>query len=220
MSQKTSSGAVIENVRVHDLQHHSEEMVGLTTNQHGVSHALNGPLSAISLVGESMMEQIAAVIEDQAGDFYAEYVGDLVTDVHFAYYKFAYNDWDFWPGTPYYGDHGELVEWAFGDNAEFANMVSTERLQREEDLNNLVTCNGDRMQHPLKGIVGIKITGVEGVTLKGDVTVENLYDSSELGSTLCGPYEKANFGQQLPFSVGMYPSCHFQGFNHIFTGFP
>jgi len=66
----------------------------------------------------------------------------------------------------------------------------------------LVTCNGDRMQHPLKGIIGIKITGVQSVKFKGNINIENLYDSSELGSTLCGAYDKANFGQQLPYSTG------------------
>lgn len=204
MSNLQSSGAVIKNVYVHDLYHHSEEMVGLTTNKHGISHALNGPLSAISLVGSEMMEKISNVIETKEGEFTAEYVGDLVTDVHLAYYKFAYNDWDFWPGTPYYGDNGELVEWAFGDDEKYKNVISTDLIRSEEDLDELVTCNGDRMQHPLKGIVGIKITGVDNVKFKGDVIVENLYDSSELGSTLCGPYTKANFGQQLPYSLGMF----------------
>ena len=177
-------------------------MVGLTTNKHGISHALNGPLSAISLVGQDMMETIANMIESKQGEFHAEYVGDLVTDVHLAYYKFAYNDWDFWPGTPYYGDNGELVEWAMGDDDTYADIISSDMITSEEELAELVTCNGDRMQHPLKGIIGIKISGVTNVQFKGDIKIQNLYDSSELGSSLCGPYTKANFGQQLPYSIG------------------
>ena len=206
MSQLQSKGAIIDNVRVHDLSHHSEEMIGFTTNKHGVSHAFNGPLSAISLVGKTKMEEIANVIESKQGEFHAQYVGDIVTDIHFAYYKFAYNDWDLWPGTPYYGDDGELVKWAFGDDELYADIVSSDRIQTEEQLNELVTCNGDRMQHPLKGIVGIKVSGVSNVQFKGSVTVENLYDSSTLGSNLCGPYTKANFGQQNPYSFGMLTS--------------
>lgn len=200
VSQSQSSGALLENVRVHDLSHRAEEVVGLTTNRHGVSHALNGPLSAISLLGEAMMREVAQVIATGEGSFTAAYAGDLVTDVHFAYYRAAYDDWDFFPGTPYYGDDGELAAWAFGDEGS-GEVVSSAAMRREE-LEALVTCNGDRMQHPLKGVVGIKVTGVADVVLRGRIEVSALRDASDLGSTLCGAYDKANFGQQPPFSLG------------------
>merc|ERR1712113_588232 len=106
------------------------------------------------------------------------------------------------PGTPYYGDNSELIKWAFGDDPYYKNIISSDNINTEQQLNELVTCNGDIMQHPLKGIIGMKISGVSNVQFKGNINIYNLYDSSNLGSTLCGQYTKANFGQQLPYSYG------------------
>ena len=48
-------------------------------------------------------------------------------------------------------------------------------------------CNNDRMSHVPKGLVGIRMDGVESVTFD-DLEIGDLHELSPLGSDLCGQY--------------------------------
>ena len=62
-------------------------------------------------------------------------------------------------------------------------------------------CNGDSMIHSLKGVIGLRIDGVEDVSVS-NLKIENLYEYAELGSELCGEYDHSHFTQRLPFQTG------------------
>merc|ERR1719273_1173 len=57
------------------------------------------------------------------------------------------------------------------------------------------------MFHPSKGMIAMKASGVEGLTVK-NLRIENIQDETPLGSDLCGYADKYHFSQQTPYQVG------------------
>ena len=113
-----------------------------------------------------------------------KYVGNIMTDLYFAMYYLTDN-WDYL-GVMYMGDN--LHNWAFG-SASISEAADS------------FMCNGDSMIHSLKGTIGLRIDGVEDVTVD-NLKIENLYEYAKLGSELCGEYDHSHFTQRLPFQVG------------------
>ena len=58
-------------------------------------------------------------------------------------------------------------------------------------------CNGDTMFHVNKGVVGFKMDGAKNVLLK-NTSAENLENFGDLGSYICGDYEKSHPDATLP----------------------
>eukprot|EP01083_Nonionella_stella_P110612 323796_1 len=54
-------------------------------------------------------------------------------------------------------------------------------MSRVIELDELFTRNGDRMQHAVKGIIGMKISGVQNVRFRCDFVIDNLRDSVNHG---------------------------------------
>merc|ERR1719410_1811098 len=57
------------------------------------------------------------------------------------------------------------------------------------------------MFHPSKGLIAMKASGVEGMTVK-NLRIENIQDETPLGSDLCGYADKYHFSQQTPYQIG------------------
>ena len=66
-----------------------------------------------------------------------------------------------------------------------------------EPDDSLYFCNGDTMFHVNKGVVGFKMDGAKNVILK-HTSVENLENLGDVGSDLCGVYEKSHPDATLP----------------------
>jgi len=161
-------------------------------------NAFNGPLSLIQMLGRNMdlvkrfADDLLAGVGEKEG-VRVKYVGDIVTDVHFAMYAFGKDDFDYWPGIPYFGMNEEMLAWAKGENDDFVSSANDELLS--------VYCNCDAMFHPSKGLLGLKVSGVDNVKLNG-VWIENLVDFTDFGHDLCGKHDLYHFSQQSPYQIG------------------
>jgi len=63
-------------------------------------------------------------------------------------------------------------------------------------------CNFDSMNHTPKGVLGLRIDGVNNVVIN-NLKIENLMEASEVGTTLCGEYNvQTPSVQRLPFQIG------------------
>jgi Uri superfamily endonuclease len=60
-------------------------------------------------------------------------------------------------------------------------------LQGENLEGGKLRCNGDIMGHTNKGIIGIRVDNVDGLTIR-DVVIRDLENMSPLGSSICGEY--------------------------------
>jgi len=197
VNDEQSDGAVLDNVYIHDIQRSGDEVIGLAQRGRAYCNAFNGPLPLVSMFGgmEEVRQFADALLtsDDEEQDvIYAQYVGDIVTDVHIAMYEFGRDDFDNWPGIPFFGEREGLLAWAKGEDATYVSSDS--------DLLE-VYCNNDAMFHPSKGNLGVKISGVKNVQLNA-VRIENLVDLTKLGHDLCGSRDLYHFSQQSPYQLG------------------
>ena len=130
---------------------------------------------------------------------YAEYVGSIISDIHIAMYYFGRDDFDNWAGIPFYGVDDRIVDWSMGNLPKY---IASDAENRAFGF----YCNEDAMFHPAKGLLALKISGVDGVSMS-DVTIENIQDETVLGSTLCGVVDEPrhglyHFAQQIPYQIG------------------
>ena len=203
VNDATSNGAVLNNIHIHDIYRKGDEIIGVAQRGRVYCNAFNGPLPLMEMLGDmdKVTEFADALLMDYAEDnenenenvVYAQYVGDIVTDVHIAMYEFGRDDFNNWAGIPYYGEKEGLLSWAKGENSKYLASDNNEILS--------VYCNNDAMFHPSKGLLGIKISGSENVELNG-ITIENLIDATNLGHDLCGEKDLYHFSQQIPYQIG------------------
>ena len=125
-----------------------------------------------------------------------QYVGTPLTDAHVAL-SLAAIDWG-QQGMMLMDD--EFQRWALGKH-EFT---------AKREGHPYLGCNNDRMSHVPKGVVGLRMDGVEDVVFS-DLQIYDLAEYSDLGSELCGPYwdEKhdkfdggGHFLQNAPYLYG------------------
>merc|ERR1712154_460624 len=53
-----------------------------------------------------------------------------------------------------------------------------------------------------KGLLGLKISGVKNVRLRGKVSISDLVELTDVGSGVCGAKELYHFSQQSPYQIG------------------
>jgi len=193
VNDQLSFDAVVENVVIHDLRHRGIEVVGFKSNQRVISNAFDGPLPALDLFGEENVDEIQRALgRGDAQEVAASYAGSLITDIHIAHYFWGKDDFALWPGIPYLGNHDKMMGWATGTEDSY--------IADDSDILKF-SCNTDAMAHPSKGLIAMKVSGVNGLSLD-NVTVQRLQDESPLGSDLCGHKDKYHFLQQAPYQIG------------------
>jgi hypothetical protein len=84
----------------------------------------------------------------------------------------------------------ELVAWAKGESAETALGDNIEFL-----------CAVDGMIHAAKGAFGLRIDGVDDVSIDSMI-IENIVEYSALGYELCGKCNKCAFEARTPYQMG------------------
>eukprot|EP00488_Nonionellina_sp_1-RS-2012_P003896 TRINITY_DN8543_c0_g1_i1.p1 TRINITY_DN8543_c0_g1~~TRINITY_DN8543_c0_g1_i1.p1 ORF type:complete len:228 (+),score=47.23 TRINITY_DN8543_c0_g1_i1:165-848(+) len=68
------------------------------------------------------------------------------------------------------------------------------------DLTPLLVGTHDPMIHPGKGVMGLRLNGVDYVDIK-DLKIQNIHSSTGIGSLISGPYENV-VSQQAPYMNG------------------
>jgi len=193
-----STKATLENVYIHDLRHKGIEVVGMSEGGRVICNAFNGPIPSLDLFGTEQ----ADAYRTNGNHFPASpsYKGTIITDMHLAMFHLGKDDWDNWPGIPFYGYEDGMITWALGDNPDYVYQMG--------DHNNdhmHFYCNEDAMFHPAKGLLGLKLSGADEVVMK-NVNVQRLQDETPLGSHMCGeiikPHGGYHFAQQSPYQVG------------------
>ena len=131
-----------------------------------------GPLDARAMLGPQIEVGNDDIIWSEM-----HYVGTALTDA-LILLQLLTDDW------------GEL-----GNSLVHSNMTSWTLGQftwsdEEKEDSPYLGCNVDRMGHIPKGVMAIRMDGVEDVTFDG-LGIYNLRESSPLGSELCGEYWSA-----------------------------
>jgi hypothetical protein len=166
--------ANIENLKIHGLHHKMMEYVRMD----------NGWDTTFLNMWESGFDA-RAILGDQldAGQDIVwsetEYVGSALMDSYIALHQATNNsNW----GELGQMFMGEIANWATG-----GGYVWSDESTDDGQGNPYLGCNNDRMTHVPKGVVGIRMDGVDGVTFDG-LEIYDLREYSDLGSELCGEY--------------------------------
>merc|ERR550525_1167333 len=168
-SVKHSHDAVIENVRIHGLHHKMMEYVRMDKPQVSLfRNQFNAPLDAARVLGDQLLDGQDLVWAE------AHYVGSALTDAEIAL-SLATDDW---------GEQGLLVI-----DSDFSGWAKGEFQWDDESAKDhpQLGCNNDRMAHVPKGVIGVRMDGVEGVSFN-NLEISDLTEQSEMGSTVCGVY--------------------------------
>lgn len=80
----------------------------------------------------------------------------------------------------------EVIDWIESDPSLARNKLASFTLSRQDFL-----CNADSMFHVNKGVVGFKIDGASNVELL-NTSAEDINNLSEVGSDMCGYYERSH----------------------------
>eukprot|EP01084_Bolivina_argentea_P113698 202607_1 len=198
-----SQNVFIENVKVHDLHHDTFENIAFSqgdeTAAQRILNCLNAPFNAYHVFGVDTVHKISQCnnyIEDNGGStdcqaFRSEplqYIGNIVNDVQILSYELINNyglSWNYCSAGA--ADMGALVDFAIR-GTQFA------------DLTPLLVGSHDPMIHPGKGVMGLRLNGVDYVDIK-DLKIDNIHSSTALGSLLGGEYDNV-VSQQAPYMNG------------------
>merc|ERR1719334_2894235 len=154
-----STKATLENVYIHDLRHKGIEVVGMAEGGRVICNAFNGPIPSLDLFGTEQAD--AYRMNNNHFPASPSYQGTIITDLHIAMFHLGKDDWDNWPGIPFYGYEDGMITWALGDNPDYVYQMG--------DHNNdhmHFYCNEDAMFHPAKGLLGLKLSGADEVVMK------------------------------------------------------
>jgi hypothetical protein len=118
-----------------------------------------------------------------------------MTDACFALQLFSDN-WDLLQATSI--DSSRMLAWVLGDDVDIMNNVQ-------------IGCNNDVMIHSGKGVTGIRLDGVNSVTME-NIEIYEITDETPLGKTICGEYggfmggdsgfAGGHFRQTMPMQIG------------------
>merc|ERR1719361_1813151 len=110
--------------------------------------------------------------------------------------------------TEDWGEKGLMViGQQFSDWAQGKHQWSLE----EDHLHPFLGCNGDRMTHSAKGIMAIRIDGVDDVRFDS-LHIHDLHEQSPMGSTLCSEYWDGNMENFFGTGHFLQNSPYFYGY--------
>ena len=215
-SLRHGDGAEIENLKIHGLHHKVSVSVktiftsdfiefvffrGDKTQEYvRLDNGMTTPF--LTMFGAAMDARALLGDQIEAGQnmswIEAHYIGSHLTDAFMAV-ALSTSDWSemgllYVEGPTMSAD--KLLEWAVGQYTfDFANPV--------------LGCNNDRMTHAPKGVLGIRMDGVNDVSFT-NLEIADLYEGSPLGSELCGEYWEGDmkfdggghFLQNTPYFYG------------------
>ena len=195
-----SSTARLNNIKIHGLRHEMNEWVRLSPVDYPAEVFMNpfgGPIDGEAVLGgiTSDKNEIVDGLKYNGArldsDDSVVYYGNIMTNAYLALNKLSNDNWGL-IGVSLIGND-RLVNWAEGnDNLE----------------NVLFGCNSDPMKHAGKGIIGLRMQGVEDILIS-DLNVNDFIDSTPLGRLDCADYDAwdqsrggGNFRQLKPMQIG------------------
>jgi len=200
-----SQNVVMDNVKIHDLHHDTYENIafsqGVSTASQRILNCLNAPFNAYHVFGEDQVPLISECNNyyDENAHFESEtcqrfrrqglnYVGNPITDIQIASFELINRyglSWNYCSAGA--ADMGALADFAI-------------RGTPFEAFTPLLVATHDPMIHPGKGVMGLRLNGVDAVDIT-DLWIENVHSSTDIGTTLGGPYEQV-VSQQAPYMNG------------------
>jgi len=191
INSKTSSTATLENVYIHDLYHQTKEYVGMRTDLRMFVNSFNAPLHLQYLLGDDVFGKYIEEGGQQSFDNSLHYSGNILTDSTIALHELSKN----WGRLQImYLLTDELVAWAKGEESSVALGDAT-----QGDISYM--CAVDGMIHSAKGTFGLRIDGVDSVSID-TLTIENIVEHSNLGYEICGECSTCAFEARSPYQVG------------------
>merc|ERR1719361_1728224 len=172
-STKHAVGAELENVNIHGLHHKTMEYVRMDHAMNAMyRNQFNAPLDATALLGDQLD------LRENVDWANVKYVGSALSDAEITL-KMIGQDWGDLALVYLTDDFTNWAidnhSWPSSDNASFADDTP------------YFGCNNDRMGHVPKGIIGIRMDGVEDVVFK-DLSITDIHEQGHIGSDLCGDY--------------------------------
>jgi len=109
-----------------------------------------------------------------------EYQGSALMDAYIAFHIATNNsNW----GELGQMFMGQIADWSINkDDFQWSDTKSD-----DGEGSPYLGCNNDRMTHVPKGVIGIRMDGVENVVFK-NLEIYDLHEKAELGSEVCGEY--------------------------------
>jgi len=199
-----SHDVTMDNVKIHDLHHDTRENIAFsegdaTANQR-ILNCLNAPFNAYHIFGNDGTVDVISECNNWGADngdtekchlFQqegVEYVGNIVTDIQLLSFELINN----------YGMSWNYCAAGAADLTALTNFAV--RGTPFEDGSPLLVGTHDPMIHPGKGVMGLRLNGVDSVDLS-DVKIQNIHSSTGVGSLLGGVYEQV-VSQQAPYMNG------------------
>jgi len=191
INSKISHTATLENVYIHDLSHKTKEYVGLRTDLRMFVNSFNAPLHVQYLIGDELFSRYQKQGGLQSFHNSIEYAGNILTDTTIALHELSQN----WGRLQImYLLTDELVAWAKGEDSSVALGNA-----KEGEIQYL--CAVDGMIHAAKGTFGLRIDGVDSVSID-NLMIENIVEHGDLGYEMCGPCSKCAFEARTPYQIG------------------
>merc|ERR1719242_1631775 len=166
--------ANIENVSIHGLQHKMMEYVRMDNGwDTSFLNVWESAFDAEAMLGTEQLSQGQDIVWSEM-----KYQGSALMDSYIALHVATNNS-----------NWGELGQMFMGYIADWAQNKYTwsDELSDDGEGSPYLGCNNDRMTHVPKGVIGIRMDGVENVVFK-DLEIYDLHEKSDLGSELCGDY--------------------------------
>ena len=183
---KQGRNVLIESVEIKDLYLNVREVPAIEfddcadINSNGIAR---GPFGDVMDIRKMVDASQVEIIETVYGDLsLLNYVGNVLSDAQIALYL--------------YGDYvQEETDYAFGSyiSPYLLQWAVADYVFHEDDTGGLLpqcggfVCNGDIMFHTNKGVVGLRVDGIDDVSIDG-VIIRKLENLSPPGSFACGNY--------------------------------
>jgi len=183
-----SQGAQIENLKIHGMHHSFDEYLRLDNGFISPYQTMFGSsIDARAILGDQIESGQDLVWNE------TRYVGSALTD---AFIALGIASFDWGELGLLYTDYG-FVPWSLGEYT-WTN-----------DTRPYLGCNNDRMTHAPKGVIGIRMDGVNDVSFS-NLEIYDLFEDSPMGSNLCGEYWEGDhsftggghFLQNTPYFYG------------------
>lgn len=183
-AEDTAQEILFENVVVESLKGRINEVIALN---HAGS-AMTDPIGAVLQTMNTHPDTGEATTVEQVDDYRIVYKGNLLADAQILIAK-AHHAGEF------EGSGLDLSRMTI--SKEVIDWAETGRQPKKIDVDTFspnrrnLLCNADSMFHVNKGVIGFKIDAAENVRFD-HVVAKNITNFSEMGSGVCGMYEKSH----------------------------
>jgi hypothetical protein len=181
-NNEVSKNVEINNLYIHDLTHGTVETPCITDHSKSI---FGVAVSAQKLLGDPNYNNWANIKTIQSNEE-MYYYGTIVYDMFLAFYDIVSKD----------GNNIDALNMGVFED-DTLNWAKTGDYQSSQKWS--MTCGNDPMFHAVKGLYGLRLSGIEGAIVS-NVKIENMKEISDIGTDMCGSF--VVFSQQQPYMYG------------------